>query len=571
MLTAFDLINEHPLFHEQKYDAHESYVRVKSQAQRHTRYSSQNDVVSKARPNEPEEIQEYRKENYRQLTYEGTQAWHAMLNRIFVQTGVSLDSASNELSEWLNRKPFVIQGQRMSLFDWAFRYLLPISTEDPNALLVALPVNPNNPQISPNNDDDPLQPNQQAGVDVLIVPSGDRIPVHNDILAFKGGYILKEYKGEVREVPYFYVADYMSWYSYEPTTYDEKIGKWNYQLFPWYAHNMDELPINVLCGEIVDEGTYVYHESYFKVYFEYADEFISSFSDNQGVRLRFMHPKVSMEPVSCMTCNGTTKVKSYGPDGTPKMNVCSDCGGTGIMREAGPYGTYIRESEKTGGQNFMTFHTPDVDILKMSYDVCFDLLQKGKNARGIDLLQNVAESGVAMEKRLEKLQDTIQQVATGFIDVLERFLWQVENILVLNSEQRPYIERPKNFTLKTASMVCKEMEECPAAARMHKYFEYVGIEFRGDQVLQRIHRLAAMWSPLFLMNDEEIKTKVAILGAFKTNDVIKKEYALTVFQRLSEDNDFMVTDDSILFERADELIQGLGVLQPEALPLLGNE
>jgi hypothetical protein len=127
-----------------KFDTEKTKIPLKNQvylqAINHNYRLSKIDLLAKKRPGEPEHIRDYRNENIRQVTIEPIRKFAIECTNVWVGGGFELKNVPEYVSEWLKSKPFVNDGMKLTLDQWATEVILPYSFVDPNGLLFAVPI-----------------------------------------------------------------------------------------------------------------------------------------------------------------------------------------------------------------------------------------------------------------------------------------------------------------------------------------------------------------------------------------------------------------------------------------------
>lgn len=535
------------------------------QARRHTMRGGIEDLLASVRPNEPERVRDYRVQTTRHLTHEGVKKYLNKVGRIFRSISVIDDDAvSDDLAEYLDRKPFYFAGKRMGMEDFFYSCVMQTAIEDPNAVLVAFPYNTNNPEINPSapESEGGHSPNEVIGIKPKIIPS--KLLVYDDekFLGWVTG-VKPVPKGDTYEdAEVFMISDEEAWYVVDPVRYaQDDDGRWYvvYDTVLWYRHDGGR-PGMRLPGDTKKTVDGEYNESFLWIYYEYADEFINAFSDSQAVRVRHSYPKIVMAEVPCPAqgCKGGyVKKKQY--DGKMINAPCSMCNGTGVIRDPGPHDILVKNKTIEGEtlSDVMQYVSPDSAILDFSYNTPFDLLKRGKMSIGLDLLENLSESGVAKEHRLEDLQDQLKVLGDAFTDVMESYLEQVETLLVINPESRsiPVLKRPEQYTVKSSYMLLEDAKNALASDRITKSMQYFRSAYKGDQVMIRIFDLAHGYAPLFGLEGEELKIRLSV-GVYGEKDVIRADRAIWAFQQIADKNsNFLLMDDEEAFAEADKILE----------------
>lgn len=548
----------------QQLPTHQICKRVVSQAMRHTRRLKDNDLFSISRPSESEEIKEYREKISRWLTHEGVMKFTSKVSRIFRSVSVISETGmSEDLTAYLNENPFFFAGRQYGIEDFFFQCVMQSAVEDPNAVLIAMPYNKEHPEINPSAaiEDGGVPANKAIDIDARIIASDLLRVDERDVIAWVGGQVMLE---DDKKYDWFYMADPMDFWVLMPVRLEEdENGKEHpvYELLHWYHHGSEIRPGVKMPGIVsTSESNEKYHESFLQIYYEYADEFVIAFSDSQAVRVQHAYPKAVMSEIPCPE-NACNNGEVYFTDSSGVENVrkCKTCGGLGMIKNPGPYNTLVRRKERgeTTTPPVLEYISPDPAMLKYGHEVSFEILKRGKKAIGLDLLEDVQESGVAKEHRLEDLQDFLLMIGIGFNQAIEMFLWQLESLLVIDSNKRiyPVVKRPEQYTVKTSGMLLEDAKAPLPSDRIQKSMTYYNVAYRGNDSLIRIYELCHAYSPLFGLSGADLNIRMA--SGYTEQDLVKADRAFWAFQKIAEkhENALLVKSDEELFKLADEIIE----------------
>lgn len=579
MNTAFSLVEKDPDFFKSKVTISEYWHKVQIQAARHMRRLEKNDLFDINRPNESDEVKDYRDSVRRDITSEGTWTWINKVSRIFIEHGIAVEesSLSEAMKEWVNGKPFEIAGREVDMNTFMYELILPFMIEDPNAVLLPLPVVPDQPTVNPIGEESPLSGNDRVGVMNLLISSSRIVFLNNYVFAWNAGdWVLPS--GAKKD--YFFIVDRQSYYRYIPVESGDVIRnkrsgkKVEYQLEEWYPHNTDQLLVNQLGGNIsrpgdVDfylqaqddlHGSSFYYESYLRPFFELADEVTTSFSDNQGVRVQHNSPKLVMDRIPCLNkqCSGGYIIDKKNRTRTE----CPDCVG-GYIQTPGPYNVIIRKDndgiDNPSNQPTLEYVAPPVANLQNSYDTVWDLMRRAKRSIGLDLLEDLSESGVAKSRRLEDLNDILRKVSGGFFGIISRHLMFVEMLLEPSEQARkkPRVKMPTDLQYKPQDVLKDEAQNALPSDRYQSALDYYGKKYVNAPAIIKAHRLSITWAPILLATPEEISSGFN-WGFYDSLDLAKKDWAYIIFKTMAEkmgDEAFIEAEDPGLIAKADEEIK----------------
>ena len=573
MVSISKLIEENPEFYKGRPPVSEQWTRVKSQAARHMRRIEVNPLFDLYRPNESEEIRNFRDSVRREITAEGSWRWITKVSRIFLENGITVneESLSDFMVEWLTTGPFRINENILSVSEFMYQVVLPFMIEDPNGLLIPWPV------IEPGSIIPPAAPIEEGGlpknepVDVVVdIVSSDNIVFLNEfIVSWNAGlWFIDQEKDDKK--PYYKVADRNGFYIYIPVKNGN--GEVEYHLYDWYIHNEGKIMVTAV-GGVLTRYSYVdnisgsidatYYESFLRPYFELSDEVTVSFSDNQAVRNQHAYPKLVMGQIPCNNANckgGSIRIL----DETGKaisVENCGTCSGSGYIQNPGPYNVLVKESsmldDKSTGPT-LEYVAPPNAIVEHTYFVPWDLFTRAKRSIGLDILDDVGESGVAKTLRLDDLHDILRQTAANFFGIMSRYLGFIESLLVTDKNARtvPRVTMPSDLQYRPPEILKENAENALVSDRYQSTMSYYSRKYVNNSVLLQIYRFALEWAPILLNNQEEIKNNLA-WGLYGDRELIQKDRAINIFQTIADrgEDKFLIMEKEKAFLEADKILQ----------------
>lgn len=570
--------------------AYTKWIEVKHQAVRHTRAVMPHDLLEDNRPNESDLVRDYRLNNYRAITNEGVVKFNDKTSRIINNSNFTIQNEYDDLKKWLADNEWsLLNGEQVGFREYFSRFVLPCSFEDPNATLIAFPFNPDNPETPPALpvEEGGNPSNVTIGIKTMVIPSERIRYIDERVFAWEADYQFPfEVDGKVQFAPFFFIADTEWYYRFVPIGKDDK-SKIVYELQEWYFHDTGstiegvvthELPINILGGTLTKDQHHIedrriygkktktlsevvtFNESFLKPYFEYGDEVINTLSDWQAVRTKSAYPIKVMKGVPCNICVDGTVVNGTLEDGRPDKQVCGNCKGTGMQSGTGPYADiYYEESllKTQSNRPVIEFVAPSTDIVKYLEDAWRGLLKDAKKSVNLDVLADVVESGEAKKTRLQDTEDMLSKIAANLFDVLERYLWQVECLLVPNRSQRqkPVIIRPTRFDLKSEAMLRAEVTEAHGADKFTSLMDFFKVKYKGDDTRIKIKELAMMYAPLLLDDNVQSRQAKILSGAYSADDITKADRAEMILLKVASEMDiFESSNMQRIFDRLDELM-----------------
>lgn len=577
-MTSEQLVEVNPRFFEGKLNAFHAQEAVYKQAIEHTKRIEHSELLSKARPNEPETVLEYRNSTVGMITTAPVQKFKTKIPRIFKSSGLSLNesSLSERLTENLNTKPYYYLNRRTDLMTFVYDCIFSESITDPNGLWLDFPFNAENPTISPDLSvlEGGLAENTTISLRSEIIPYSDIVYADNHIFSYLGGTKPVQFNGESkpREIPFYWVVDNEYWYSYDPVGRDEK-GQTTYELNEWYRHDVGEgddkeLPINYLIGLLAKTlDGFHYQESVLSGFFHFADEGKQRYSDGKANWIQHCYPVTVMKEIDCPECKSLGRIKSGNKDkqGNALWDDCNACGTTGHIIKPHQYGVIVEPArtgmdEGRGGDTYRLV-TPPTDLLQQTYDIPFDLIDKGKAEIGLNILEKIAESGTAKGMRLQPLKDILHLISDKIAEAVETHAWHRECYLNggVNgraNRQRPTVNRPVDFDLKTLMDLKDEAENALTSDKLLTTIRYSERLYKNDVNLKRALRLMYNWVPTILLEWQEVRDQLNA-GIIDANEVIRRNNAQWIFTELSQSPAFSNWTDEQVFTEANNLVEPL--------------
>lgn len=526
---------------------------VFDQASRHMERQDTNEIIKKLRPNEDESAQEYRNSNKRNITHGDVDRWLTKMSRIVRDNVFASFDGSDRLTKYQEEKTYNVFGEGYDYFEWVMEFSLPASIKDPNSIKVNLPFIESDPLLPP-----ALGLTQIDGtvpIKEMMIPF-NHVYSRNDILAFHYGKKKVNIGEKEVEKEVYWLADNKWWYILEPYwKASESIFEW--ELKEWYFHDSEQLPFTNAIG--VYKGGY--KESILRSYFELGDEFDGFFSDNQTIGTNHAYPKIVQIELPCPTCRTGSTSTGYEIVGGEKMQ-CRTCRGDRILKTSGPLSTLSVPADGAFGET--PIKPSDVvhpvvygeSLFSSRIEIGWDILDRARKSIGLDLLEDVTESGIAKEYRLEDLQDMIGNVVKHLHQFMKNDLWLKECLLQPNPTTRevPVFDIPTTFYIQDEKQVLISIRELPVTERQDKMIDYYSKKYKSDPVMEKVYEMSVIYAPTQLYTDEEV-LQYASSGIFSKEQVVKGMYATWAMKQIGEKIVSMPISD--IFSAADAIINPL--------------
>lgn len=550
-MTATDWISSNEYFY-LNFVPDSTMEEVYNQALRHIDRQSKNSILDEFRPNENEQVKEYRNKNKRDITHGDVDRWLVKMSRIIRDNVFSSFSGSERLEEYQAEAVYPVLGEGMDYFNWIMEVVLPTSIKDPNFIKVNLPFLPDKPYLPPADGLD--QTSGYVPFRELIIPF-DRVFERENVIAFQWGIKTIGEGNSKRDVNLYWVGDAVNWYQMEP--YIEE-GTVKYKALHWYKHDSGQLPFTNGVG-VLKKG---YKESLLRSYFELADEFDSMFSDNQAIAVNHAYPKIVMIELPCMTCkkggSATGRVEVKTSSGV-EYKTCPTCNGSKIMSVPGPFATLSVPADS--GISEHPIRPADAihpvvygeSLFTSRVKIAWELLDKAKKSIGLDLLEDVQESGIAKQYRLEDLQDVIGNVVKHLHQFIRNDLWLKECLLQPFPDQRiePVFDIPTTFFIEDETEILKDVQSLPISERQIKIIDYYNRKYAHDPVTAKAYEMSVIYAPAQLFSQDELSGRMGLL--FSSDQIVKGIYATWAMREIGES--ILTLPRDRIFQQADQLIQ----------------
>lgn len=509
----------------------EEMLKIYEQAETHCTRDGLSDLIKQMRPTEPKSIQDYRVRNQRRITRESVEAWFSMISRIFDNSGIMVKNLSEKLTAYFELYPFKWNRKELSFFQWVKTVAMRLSVLDPNGIFVIYPKK-----------QDYLNTLEIAMPQVKFFGCEDLVGAYGDYI-----YLAKEVGRQLHEHWLIGINDIRVLRDrYEG-------GKLVRDVVFEYNHNIGDYPIVSAMGiTSVYEDEDLINESFLAPGFEYFDEALSQFSDNQGVTVQHNYP---IRVLAEMPCKADGCHNGYVTNNLGETNTCGSCHGTGMIVDISPYHTVIAPDGmigEGGKRDPVAFVAPPVSSITASYDRAFDLLKKGKEAIGLITLDVAnTESGVSRAQRMESKQDNLLAIANNVKMFGEQLAYYYECYLEINEAQRsiPAIFVPKSLQIKDTETLMSEAINSPLADRYFSYVKYLNDKYNGDDEMIEVYKIALSECPLLMLTKEETQERM-VSGIYSGFDLYKADSIVQTLMSLKDSN--FVGD---LKNRADEIIR----------------
>lgn len=512
---------------------------IRNQGFRHLFRTEKDTLVSDKRPLESENTRKWREKNRRLTSHDVTSSAILESSAIINSSGFMLTGLGKDLSEWLNTNKFGYLGSKVDLWKWVMECIYPLSLADPNAKVIAFPINNIDKTLNPNESD----PTKKINVEIKIIPSEKILPTKDDgLFVFLAGEKMFLVDGKNTKEKYYYIADDVDWYLFEPTRRDE--GKLIYEASHWYKHDTGFVPVVSVPGILSqDEKGNKFQESFFKGAFPHLDEHTARYSDNQFMNTRNSYPTLVMPPISCSACAGEGMVKD---DKGLLTLTCSACSGTGKQRTPG-ISEFMLLSDKDFGEKGDPRNPfwlgPDTNSLEYHWKIVWELLDKACASIGINSLIGSTESGEAMKMRMQKFENLVNVIYTKICEFTDNTLFCINKLI--SKENAPSVKREVRLTVKTPEYLRLIYKDALPIEKVKIAMEILMARYGNDPNAVRIYNYILDNHPSALFEPSDIKDYIG-LGIYTIEEIRESQTVLNRLIRISKEYDIKdLTDDQI--------------------------
>ena len=535
------------------------WVRLQKEMAVHARRVKPAELLLKRRPNEDEEVHEYRLENYEAITYPSMLKAFDNIFRVFNGLNYSI-KGTDDLKNFIAAAKI----QSIPLRSWMEQVVSKRMIEDPNGLLVWLPSGEG-----------------VENADFKVVPRPYLVYTEH-IRYFEDRNIIfcsdemREVEGaaddtESRYVEVYYALDELNFYKvYSPDNGD------NYNIEFVYRHEID-YPFLILGGDINGDG---YYESFFAPFLPFGNEAIRQFSDWQAIMTTSAFPFREVLATQCTNPNCLN-----GHDKGTKER-CTTCGGNGMIMPSSPYGVYLRQPptgsvvDNTPKEAYtmesMRFISPDVGIVKNSGDAWEMLIKHSEKAIHINYIDE-AQSGTAKDIDRDGLYAMLTKISGQYFDVILLRSAQIIERYLNPSNVKPEVSilRPFDFRIKTEADLIDDINslsegKAPMIFVIEAIRELSAKRFANNLVANKTVSILMEWDALSVYTTDA-KIQMVINGLADKATVSRGIFGYMAINQIINEmspEKFLETDNKTIIDRLNVIVDELMPKAP--IPIVDN-
>lgn len=525
------------------------YERIYNEMIVHTQGDKPEMLLCKRRPNEAQEVYEYRLDIYEPITKSSINKSIDKLFRLFLGTNFSI-KISDELKDYVHSNAF----DGFDLMSFIQSKVLKRNIEDPNGYLVWLPTG-----------EGLMDPTQKVDVKPKLILSSCIHFANDEVFTFKIS------NDDERDV--FITLTKTGIYKHTQINKAKTADKKRFSVELKYAHNMGIIPAILLGGNFVyDKESKTgdgFYESFFNAFLPFANEAIRQYSDWQAVMVNTAYPH---REILADNCDHPTCRSGYVLDDEGDTSFCKKCNGTGKIIQRSPYGVYLKTQKNaalSGGvvdnTPSINFISPDPAIIEYSENAWKNLLERAEDAIHSKFIDE-AQSGAAKAIDREDQYSFITKICNNLFDnIIYKSLVIIERYRNVVNPIDPVVIKPSTFSVKDEADLINELSElktknAPAPFLIEAAKDLAKKRFNGNTKVSKMIDVLVIYDPLFHLTIDE-KNKLVASGGITAVDVIKSTKAYPLLNKLINDGRVDVEVDSI-----DKIIEALDAAVAPFLP-----
>lgn len=516
------------------------------------------ELIECRRPNEPEEVKEYRCRIWKPKTKPTFTKILSSLGKIRRSSDWSIKYPQEafpkireeETLEQYCEKNYPFFG---SVTNWAFGILLKKQLIDPNAVVFIKPLET---AVAEN---EYLKPYAWIfdSIHVQEYTEGVRA-ILNDVSGTT--YYVRRGRGYEEKVgkAYWVITTQVIEHWEQRTEKEEYDKTWE------YIHNLGVLPAFKLRGIICNaEGGDFLYESRIAGILPDLDEALREYSDLQAAKVLHIFPeRWEYTQNECTNCKGTGRRKNpawydgCAAEVMAQIN-CDTCGGRGFVA-TGPYSKMLIRPINTiegGGTPPMPpagFIEKDVEIVKLMEQSVKQHIYDALSAINFQFLEQTPlnQSGTAKEVDKEELNNTVHAIAEDLVWVIDQvykytayYRYRSQYTLPEIDKMVPSIPVPEHYDLLSSQFMQQELDTAKKAKinpilTGSMEVEYAGKRFLDDPEIKDRLELVLKLDPLQNVSVDEKMAMLASGTVTKETAIISDNIQEFVQRALDDDNQF---------------------------------
>lgn len=290
-----------------------------------------------------------------------------------------------------------------------------------------------------------------------------------------------------------------------------------------------------------------YFESFLMGFVPYANEALKTFDDWKGSRVMTSNP-IRVEKQMPCTAEGCNKGVIWGRDGSGNetSHNCHSCNGTGVNVRS-PFGTYIVKVPDTTTMDNQTlvddpvsYVSPPVDGLTYMQTAWEGLIKKAEQEL-YQLFTETVQSGEAKKVDREGKYALISRMTDHIFDhIMFNHLWDLTCLRNIINPEPPKLIKPTSFTIRDEADIIEELKQldeanAPIPVKVKAQKDLMKKRFSGKEDASEVIEIMALFDPLYGQSMADIES-MQRMGAIQTRDVQKHAYCFNILERVIEKN-----------------------------------
>lgn len=504
-------------------------------------------LINERRPNEPEDVLEYRKKIWVPKTKPYFSKIETTLQKIRRSTDWSIKYPNNSFDRIMEgeklqdyaEKNFPIFG---SITNWAFSLLLRNYLIDSNAVLLVAPI------------ELPMQENEYLKPVATIFASSEILDFQdNDYLVAenKAGCI---YNGNKPGKSYYIVTTVAIY------RYDQINSRGDFSETYYYEHNLGLLPCFKLGGIVIEvHGMHTLYDSRISGILPEFNEALREYSDLQAAKVLHLYPeRWEYTQNECTACKGSgQRIEGIGTDAC--QVTCKTCNGHGYIA-TGPYSKMLIKPAPADQLQLPTppagFVEKDVEIIKLQEESINSHLYQALAAINFEFLAATPlnQSGTAKEVDKDELNTTVHAIAEDLIRIIDNVYFLIA--LYRYSSQYsiddiysflPKVAVPEKFDILGTAYYDAQMKSAkdsklnPAIINALEVV-YATKAFNNDLQISQFVELILKLDPLAGISEDDKMSRLSNNGITQLDYVVSSNINKFVSQAIDTVRDFEELD-----------------------------
>jgi hypothetical protein len=534
-------------------------------------------LLEERRPNEPQEVLDYRLKIFTPKTKPTFTKIFSSLQKIRRSSDWSIrfEGEFSRIAEGETLEDYTSTEYPYftSITNWVFSLMLRKYLIDPNAVVLVAPLTRDVPQ------NEYLKPIATIFDSVNVI---DYVEEEYCVLINPEGATYYT-QGKANTGKSFYMVTDM-----QILRYDQIDGRGRMSLADQYDHNLEAMPAFKLKGTLIDQvkNNFLY-ESRIGGIIPELDEAIREYSDLQAAKVLHIYPeRWEYTNNECTACKGTGQQNDV-LDGVACQVTCRVCDGKAFV-VAGPYSKImVKPSNNATGEAALPtppagYVEKDVEIVKVMDESVAAHVYNALAAINFQFIDKspLSQSGIAKEVDKDELNNTVHAIAEDIVsgmDLLYRFIayYRYGNLYSKDEihDMVPAIAVPEKFDILSSDHLQTELKTAKDAKfnavllnAMEQ--EYASKKFNTNPAVGDMVSLILSLDPLPNISEDDKMSRLSNKGITQATYIISSNIQEFVSRAMEENKKFtdlkLSEQRAMMLKYAEEIIAASEVtIEPE--------